>query len=54
MQEIIVFLITKNHITVTIDLPRGGLEPPCLAALDFESSMSTIPSSGHLSIQVVS
>jgi hypothetical protein len=26
-------------------IPGGGLEPPCLAALDFESSTSTIPSS---------
>lgn len=26
-------------------IPGGGLEPPCLAALDFESSASTIPPS---------
>jgi hypothetical protein len=33
-------------------VPQAGLEPACLAALDFESSASTISPLGHSSLAV--
>ena len=34
-------------------VPEGGFEPPRLAAADFESAMSAVPSLGRIHLQVM-